>query len=379
MRVTGLFAGVGGLESGLAAAGHATVALAEVWEPACAVLRARIDAPNLGDVTTIRAIPAETDLLTAGFPCQDLSQAGMTAGITGRKSGLVEAVFALIDRQPVDWVLLENVSFMLRLDGGAAMERLVEAFESRGYRWAYRVVNSLAFLPQRRERVFFLASRTEDPAAVLLVDDAEPTLPGTRIGAIAHGFYWTEGVRGLGWAPDAVPTLKNGSTIGIPSPPAVLMPDGSLVTPAIEDAERLQGMAAGWTEPALDGGRASWRWSLVGNAVTAPVSEWIGRRLNTPGVFDSPTAPFAGRWPDAALFDGKVRRAVAIGRYPVWRPRAPLHQFLERPGKSLSPRATAGFLNRTARSGLRFPDGFLTAVARHLSAVSGEASLRRAA
>ena len=38
------------------------------------------------------------------------------------------------------------------------------------------------------------------------------------------GFYWTEGNRGLGWAVDAVPTLKGGSTIGIPSPPAIWDP-----------------------------------------------------------------------------------------------------------------------------------------------------------
>ena len=45
------------------------------------------------------------------------------------------------------------------------------------------------------------------------------------------GFYWTEGLRGLGWAVDAVPTLKGGSTIGIPSPPAIWDPqDGSITT-----------------------------------------------------------------------------------------------------------------------------------------------------
>ena len=51
-----------------------------------------------------------------------------------------------------------------------------------------------------------------------------------------HGFYWTEGTRGLGWAADAVPTLKNGSTIGIPSPPAILMPTGVVIQPDIRDA-----------------------------------------------------------------------------------------------------------------------------------------------
>ena len=78
-----------------------------------------------------------------------------------------------------------------------------------------------------------------------------------------HGFYWTEGVRGLGWAPDAIPTLKNGSTIGIASPPAILLPWGEVMTPDIRDAERLQGFAEDWTLPAesvsLD---LRLRWSL---------------------------------------------------------------------------------------------------------------------
>ena len=92
------------------------------------------------------------------------------------------------------------------------MRTLIEEFEERGYRWAYRVVNSLSFLPQRRERVLFVATTTDvDPASVLFADEAEPHLADTDLDARAHGFYWTEGVRGLGWAADAIPTLKNGS------------------------------------------------------------------------------------------------------------------------------------------------------------------------
>ena len=156
MRVAGLFAGIGGLELGLHQAGHETVVFSECWSPAAAVLADRFaDVPNLGDVTAIKMLPPEVDLVTAGFPCQDLSQAGKTAGILGKKSSLVDHVFRLIDKSHPKWVLLENVSFMLRLDGGSAMLRLVSAFEERGYLWAYRVVNSLSFLPQRRERVFF--------------------------------------------------------------------------------------------------------------------------------------------------------------------------------------------------------------------------------
>jgi len=107
---------------------------------------------RLRDVRDLKALPREVELIAGGFPCQDLSQAGQTLGIGGSRSGLVGEIFRLLDRRRVPWVVLENVSFMLQLDKGSGMRTLVEAFEERGYRWAYRVVNSLSFLPQRRER-----------------------------------------------------------------------------------------------------------------------------------------------------------------------------------------------------------------------------------
>lgn len=373
MGVAGLFAGIGGLEVGLGRSGFTAKLFSEVWAPASAVLAHRFPAvPNCGDITSLRSLPEDVEIVTAGFPCQDLSQAGRTAGITGAKSGLVDHVFRLIDGARTPTVVLENVSFMLRLDGGSAMSRLVSAFEERGYRWAYRVVNTLAFLPQRRERVFFVASRVVDPSAVLFADECMAPTVTTALDAQAHGFYWTEGVRGLGWAPDCVPTLKNGSTIGIPSPPAVLMPNGSIITPDIRDAERLQGFDEDWTLPGAAVARASLRWSLVGNAVSTPVAEWLGGRLANPGSYDTGRdrglSGSAG-WPRAARFDGRTRSKVEITDYPVWRGRPPLAQFLRFPGAPLSPRATRGFLQRINSSTLRFVPGFRDAVKAHLERV----------
>lgn len=371
MKLAGLFAGIGGLESGLAAAGHHSELLCEIWEPARAVLAARLaHVPCVNDVRSLTGLSDEIELLVAGFPCQDLSQAGLTAGIDGERSGLVGHVFRLLDERRVPWVVLENVSFMLHLGRGKAMRSIVEAFESRGYRWAYRVVNSLAFLPQRRERVLFVATTSEiDPADVLLADEALPRISSTDLSNRAHGFYWTEGTRGLGWAPDAVPTLKSGSSVGIPSPPAIMLPCGSIMTPDIRDAERLQGFEENWTEAASSVGRASLRWSLVGNAVTAPVARWLGERLLKPGSYDTERdrqlAP-AGGWPRAARYDGDTRSAVEINAYPLWRDREPLHLFLRHPGKLLSARATRGFLSRTEQSTLRFAPGFQDRLRSHL-------------
>lgn len=368
MRIAALFAGIGGLERGLHEAGHETMLTCEIWDPAVTVLSAQFPlVTNYPDVSSLKSLPANTELLTAGFPCQDLSQAGMTAGIGGRRSGLVDHVFRLLDQRKIPVVVLENVSFMLSLDQGAAMDRLTRAFEERGYRWAYRIVNSLAFLPQRRERVFFVASRSDlDPSTVLFSDEAEPKPITTRLDTHAHGFYWTEGTRGLGWAPSAVPTLKNGSTVGIPSPPAILLPDGRIIKPDIRDVERLQGFPSDWTVSAPE----RFRWSLVGNAVSVPVAVWLGKRLKKPGIYSTdrdrawPTKQRS--FPRAARYDGTARYGVEISDFPVFKRRQPLHEFLRHPGTLLSVRATSGFLSRAEASSLRFAPGFIDAVRAHL-------------
>ncbi len=372
LRVSGLFAGVGGLERGLSQAGHETLLFCEIDTGARAVLEAHHPhVPCAADVRELHDLPGETDLLAAGFPCQDLSQAGKTAGIEGARSGLVGEVFRLLEKRRVPLVLLENVPFMLQLSRGRALEVIVAALESLGYRWAYRVVDTRAFgLPQRRERVFLLAALDEDPRAVLFADEAgEPQEEPATNGSVACGFYWTEGIRGLGWAVDAVPTLKGGSTIGIPSPPAILLPSGAVVKPDVRDAERLQGFPADWTKPAEAVVKRGYRWHLVGNAVTVDVAEWVGQRLASPGAYDgeddSPL-PKGRPWPRAAWSLGKGRFAADLSAWPVRRPRTPLTEFLRFPTEPLSPKATAGFLSRTRSSSLRFPPGFLEKVARHL-------------
>lgn len=373
LKTVGLFAGVGGIELGLDRAGHETTLMVELEPGARAVLSARMPSASLhDDVCTLRSLPKETELLVGGFPCQDLSQAGQTRGIEGSRSGLVGEVFRLLRRKRVPWVLLENVPFMLQLSRGRAMEVIVATFEELGYRWAYRVVNSRAFgLPQRRERVLFLASRDGDPRDVLFADEAgEPAVPMDPLGRLACGFYWTEGVRGLGWAVDSVPTLKGGSSVGIPSPPAIVLPDHRVVTPDIRDAERMQGFAPDWTVPALEVARAGHRWKLIGNAVTVDVAEWLGRRLRAPSphgreVGGSPITEIRS-WPRAAWNVGRGRFSADLSAFPVLRASKPLHEWLEHEAVPLSAKATAGFLKRTASSTLRFPGGFLDIIGEHL-------------
>ena len=380
LSVVGLFAGIGGIELGFQRAGHDSALLCEIDLHAKAVLEERFpDVPLVSDIRDIPALPA-ADVVAAGFPCQDLSQAGRTAGIAGRQSGLISEVFRLIEdpeRAP-KWLVLENVPFMLQLDRGEAMRFLTESLVELGYAWAYRVVDTRAFgLPQRRQRVILVASRVADPRSVVFADDAQAVVESTE-DATAFGFYWTEGTRGLGWGIDVVPTLKGGSTIGIPSPPAIwLAGEGFVGTPDIRDAERLQGFDSDWTAPAAVGARGMGaRWKLAGNAVSVPVAEWLGRRLAEPGVDRTAKQPLArtARWPTAAYGDARGVQQVEISRWPAAISSQGLRAFLNYPLKPLSARATGGFLRRARHSTLRFTPGFLEDVERHLRTVDETAT-----
>jgi len=262
---------------------------------------------------------------------------------------------------------------MLQLARGKAMNYLVRELGRRGYHWAYRVIDTRTFgIPQRRRRVVLLASRESDPRPVLFGQDEGPSEQGAT--DRAYGFYWTEGVKGLGWAVDAVPTIKGGSTIGIPSPPAIwLVEDGTIVTPEIRDAERLQGFESDWTLSAVTdaGCRQGHRWKLVGNAVSVPVAKWVGERLRASiegyeGRLD-PAIDQYSSWPSAGWGYGDCAFSSRASEWPLTIKMTPVLEFLQFPARELSLRATTGFLKRARRGRLRFDHRFIDAVEQHRS------------
>lgn len=368
LNVAGLFAGVGGFELGLQRAGHRTILLCESNEEARHVLKKRFKSIRLRrDIRKLQHLPRKTNMIVAGFPCQDLSQAGKTAGLIGRQSRLVWEVFRLIGSRKPEFVLFENVPFMLRLNQGGEISKIITRLERLGYKWAYRVIDAQGFgLPQRRRRLFILASREEDPRNVLLADRGRRIRRATK--GKVYGFYWTEGNTGIGLAVNAIPALKNGSSFGIPSAPAISLANGQVVTPHICDAERLQGFPPHWT---ANGSESKHRWRLVGNAVNVRVSTWIGRRLRSPGKYEASKDKklSSQNWPTAAYNVGAGRFQAQVTEFPISRAQLRLPNFLQFPPRPLSSRATEGILARLMDSSLTAKSVLVERLWSHLAAL----------
>ena len=93
---------------------------------------------------SVESLPGDTELLVAGFPCVDVSRAGLRRGIRGKSTGLVKHVFRLLkvakdDNRPINWVLLENVEALLDRIGDQPppIAYILQQLEELGYgSWA---------------------------------------------------------------------------------------------------------------------------------------------------------------------------------------------------------------------------------------------------
>jgi len=178
-----LFSGIGGIDLAMSAAGVPTVLACELDAAARMVLADRFPETELHD--DVRTLTGDTlrrlitnprrTVLSAGFPCQDLSVAGARRGMV-EGSGTRSALYWEVDRLLADfrpgWVVLENVPGLLSSRGGRDMGAILGSLAERGYGFAYRVLDAQHFgVPQRRRRVVIVGHLGDDgraPAQVLL-------------------------------------------------------------------------------------------------------------------------------------------------------------------------------------------------------------------
>lgn len=390
MTFGSLFAGIEGFGLGMKRAGLRCQWQVENCKSCNKVLRHHWpDVKRHKNVVTVKRLP-DVDVITAGFPCQDLSVAGRRGGIEAKRSGLFFQVIRIVrsmrrasgNRYP-EFLVLENVPGLFSSNGGRDFALVLRKLgESGALDIAWAVLDSQWFgLAQRRKRVFIVADfRGERAGEILSVPyglpwDSPPSraaregVAGTIERRSGSGFPETDGacdghiaatlqardgsVNGhwsgrpqdttlvayrtsgdktaaLNCATDPTQNIitepNNGNNLRrLQRQPAVrtsvsrregdgegrtdtetlpvqAMPVGKellaqhgsgdrggrhveagdvagtasgvrRLTPT--ECERLQGFPDGWTEGHSD----SARYRMLGNAVSVPVAEWIGRRI----------------------------------------------------------------------------------------------------
>ena len=196
MRIGSLCSGYGGLDAAVQAVIPSDLAWVADPDPGATKILTHHhpDVPNLGDITTVdwATVPA-VDILTAGFPCQDISNAGKRAGIEGTRSGIwthvVEAVGVLRPR----FAVFENVGALVVRGLDTVLADLAEVgFDAE---WS-SVRASDAGAPHRRERIFILAWPSDAAGPGLEAGREGRPGGGAAVADSAHlGHQWGGGAR----------------------------------------------------------------------------------------------------------------------------------------------------------------------------------------
>lgn len=175
MNFISLFSGIGGFDLAFERAGMECVAVCEIDKNAQSILRRHFPKAELFD--DVRKVGIAThgrksvDVICGGFPCQDLSIAGKRAGLAGERSGLWFEFARIVDELEPQWVVIENVPGLLSSNRGRDFNVIIQWLAQRGYGVAWRVLDAQYFgVPQRRRRVFIVASLGDGRAAEVLFE-----------------------------------------------------------------------------------------------------------------------------------------------------------------------------------------------------------------
>jgi DNA (cytosine-5)-methyltransferase 1 len=258
-----LFSGIGGFDLGFERAGIKTVWQVEI-EPYCRAVLAKHfpDAKLYDDIRTCGLANLErVDILSGGFPCQDISNAGKRAGIDGERSGLWSEYARLIRELRPRFVVVENVAALLH----RGMERVLGDLAACGYDAEWQSIRaSDVGAPHRRERIWIVAYR----------GFAVQGEPSGRDGLATCGGE----------------TILDSSSIGLPRP-RVFETSGDTAANCDKQANHALSEYAGQWAVEPDVGRVANgiparvdRLRGLGNAIVPQIAEFIGHQILMGGM-----------------------------------------------------------------------------------------------
>ena len=174
MKILSLFSGIGAFEQALTNLGinYELVGYCEIDKYASKSYSAIHNVPesmNLGDITKIdeKELPKDIDLITYGFPCQDISLAGKQKGLfnedgTQTRSGLFFEALRIIEETQPKIAIAENVKNLVGKKFKEQFEIVLNSLEEAGYNNYWQVLNAKDYgIPQNRERVFIVSIRKD--------------------------------------------------------------------------------------------------------------------------------------------------------------------------------------------------------------------------
>ena len=255
-----------------------------------------VDGGRNGGAVCGACLPNRVDVLSGGFPCQDISMAGKRRGLDGDRSGLWFEFARLITECSPRWVLIENVPGLLSSNRGRDLGTILGFLGEHGFRWSFRVLDAQWFgVAQRRRRLFIVASSGAGSPSEVLLESASCSrdpVEVSELGKVVAGateersrgsrrpgggeedglicFSAAEGFSiDSSWQREMSTTLTTGG-----DRQAITQPTLRRLMPV--EFERLQGFPDGWCS---DISSESHAFKQMGNAVCVNVAEWIGRRM----------------------------------------------------------------------------------------------------
>lgn len=191
-----LFSGIGGFELGALMNGIPTL-----WNCELELFQRNLlkqNFPETKQYEDIRELrnPGYVDIISGGFPCQDISIAGKGTGIVGERSGLWSEMFRIVREVRPRYVLIEN-SPMLLVRG---FERVLCDLSSIGYDAEWKCIsNSFFGFPHRRLRLYVCAysdkvrrDKVQDEAPILGQENKWFQVQRREFGRISCQSFWRE-------------------------------------------------------------------------------------------------------------------------------------------------------------------------------------------
>lgn len=312
-----LFSGIGGFALGLKQAGieFENHWFSEIDKHAINIYKKHFpNAKELGNVKTIRDVSdLKADLITFGFPCQDLSIAGKRRGLEGTRSGLFFEAIRLVRQLRPRYFIFENVKGLLTNNRGQDFVRCLRKIADLGfYACEWQLVNTVWFLPQNRERLYFVGHfggnsgqqifplESSNSATDEIQRQYTNTITARYNQAGNQGSFIIENKQHTSVQQNNIvcPVIstrfvnkkQNGRVFKENGEPSFTLTacdnpglyDGQAIrrlTPL--ECERLQGFPDGWTEYGTDGKKISdtARYKALGNAVSVPIPQYIGTKI----------------------------------------------------------------------------------------------------